>query len=371
MKKTLVGVLAAAMLCSGTAMAAPAGDVQKQLVGLVEQHGFPAALAATTEADGRTASYTSGTAELGKRVPVPRNGRVRAGSNTKAFVATVVMQLVGERKVGLDEPVTHYLPNAIKDERITVRQLLNHTSGLANYTQYMGLDRFEEVRHRYFEPRELLDIANAHEPTGEPGMRFKYSNTNYLLLGLLIQKVTGRPVAEEVQKRVIERAKLDDTYWPAVGEQNIRGRHPHGYARTGNGVEDVTELDPSWGWAAGQLVSTTKDLNGFYRALLNGDLLPQKELDEMRKTVDTKGEMWPGAEYGLGIVSWPLSCGGRAWGHGGDIHGYETRGGVVEGGRAFSVAVTALPGTVQGTPEAAEKAHSAVLATVDGALCAK
>lgn len=369
MKKTLVGVLATAMLFTGTAMAAPPSDVQKQLDGLTKQHEFPAALGTTTDADGRTTAYTSGTSELGKRVSVPKNGRVRAGSNTKAFVATVVMQLVGEGKVELDKPINHYLPGAIKDDRITVRQLLNHTSGLANYTNYMGLDKFEEQRHRYFEPRELLDIGNAHPVTNQPGEKFKYSNTNYVLLGLLIQKVTGRPVAENVDQRIIRKLSLNDTYWPGVGEQGIRGKHAHGYAKTGNGIEDVTELDPSWGWAAGQIISTTKDLNTFYRGLLKGDLLKRAQLDEMKKTVDTAGEMWPGVEYGLGIASAPMSCGGRSWGHGGDIHGYETRGGVTDTGRAFSVAVTALPGTFQDTPEEAGKAHGAVLATVDAALC--
>jgi D-alanyl-D-alanine carboxypeptidase len=371
MKKTLVGVLAAAMLCTGTAMAAPVNEVQKQLDGLTGQHEFPAALATVTEANGRVTAYTSGTAEVGKRVPVPRNGQVRAGSNTKAFVATVVMQLVGENKVQLDVPINKYLPNAVKDDRITVRQLLNHTSGLANYTQYMGLEKFEEVRHRYMEPHELLAIGNAHPVTNEPGAKFKYSNTNYVLLGLLIQKVTGRPVAENVDQRIVQRLKLKDTYWPAVGEQDINGRHARGYARTGNGVEDVTELDPSWGWAAGQIISTTKDLNAFYGALLKGELLQQAQLKEMQKTVDTAGEMMPGVEYGLGISSTPLSCGGRYWGHGGDIHGYETRGGVAQDGRAYSVAVTALPGTFQDTPEEAEQAHSAVMATVDSALCRK
>lgn len=369
MKKMLVGVLAAAMLCSGTAMAAPAVGTEKQLDGLVKQHRFPAALSTTTEANGRTTSHSKGTAELNKHVPVPKNGVVRVGSNTKSFVAAVVLQLNAENKVDLDAPITKYLPKSVNDDRITVRQLLNHTSGLANYTNYLGLEKFEEVRHRYFEPRELLDIANAHEPTNQPGEKFKYSNTNYVLLGLLIQKVTGRPVAENVDQRIIRKLGLKDTYWPTPGDQTIQGKHPHGYARTSNGVEDVTELDPSWGWAAGQIISTTKDLNTFFRALLNGDLLPQKQIDEMRKTVDTKGEMWPGAEYGLGIASSPLTCGGRYWGHGGDIHGYETRGGVTANGRAFSVAVTALPGTFQDTPEQAMKAHEAVLATVDSALC--
>lgn len=369
MKKTLVGVLAAAMLFSGTAMAASPTTVQKQLDGLTQQHRFPAALGTTTDTNGRTTAYTSGTSELGKRVSVPKNGQVRAGSNTKAFVATVVMQLVAEGKVELDKPINHYLPGAVKDDRITVRQLLNHTSGLANYTEFMGLDKFEEVRHRYVEPRELLDIGNAHPKTGEPGEKFKYSNTNYVLLGLLTQKVTGRPIAENVDQRIIQKIKLRDTYWPGVGEQTIRGKHPKGYARTGNGIEDITVLDPSWGWAAGQIISSTKDLNTFYRALLGGELVPQAQLKEMQKTVDTKGEMWPGVEYGLGIASSPLSCGGRAWGHGGDIHGYETRGGVAPDGRAFSVAVTALPGTFQDTPEEAGKAHDAMLATVDAALC--
>ena len=371
MKKTLVGVLAAAMLFTGTAMAAPASTVQKQLDGLTKQHEFPAALATVTEANGRATAYTSGTAELNKRVPVPRNGQVRAGSNTKAFVAVVVMQLVAENKVQLDVPVTKYLPGAIKDDRITVRQLLNHTSGLANYTQYMGLEKFEEQRYRYYEPYELLAIGNAHPVTHEPGAKFKYSNTNYVLLGLLIQKITGRPVAENVDQRIVQRLELRDTYWPAVGEQDINGKHAHGYAKTGNGVEDVTDLDPSWGWAAGQIISTTKDLNTFYRGLLNGELLPQAQLKEMQKTVDTAGEMMPGVQYGLGIASTPLSCGGTYWGHGGDIHGYETRGGVAADGRAYSVAVTALPGTFQDTPEEAEKAHNAVMATVDSALCRK
>lgn len=369
MKKTLVGVLAAAMLFSGTALATTSSPMQKQLDGLTKQHEFPAALGTVTEANGRTTAYTSGTSELNKNVPVPKNGQVRAGSNTKAFVAAVVMQLVAEGKVELDKPITHYLPGLIKDDRITVRQLLNHTSGLANYTQYLAEGKFEDMQHRYYEPRELLDIANAHPATHEPGAKFKYSNTNYVLLGLLIQKATGRPVAENVDQRVIRKLNLRDTYWPGVGDKSIQGRHLHGYARTSTGVADVTELDPSWGWAAGQLISTTKDLNSFYRALLKGDLVPAKELAEMRKTVDTAGEMWPGVEYGLGIASSPLSCGGRSWGHGGDIPGYETRGGVAEDGRAFSVAVTALPGTFQDTPEEAMKAHDAVLATVDAALC--
>lgn len=370
MRKTLVGLLTAAALVTGaTGVTAAPDKIQGHVDGLVKQHEFPAALATVTHRNGHTSAYVAGTAERGKRTPVPKDGRVRAGSNTKAFVAAVVMQLVGEGKVELDKPINHYLPGAVKDDRITVRQLLNHTSGLANYTAYLGLENFDELRNRYFEPRELLDVGNAHAVTGEPGEKFMYSNTNYVLLGLLTQKVTGRPVAEVVEQRIVRKLGLKDTYWPEVGDMTIRGKHPRGYALTASGVVDVTEMDPSWGWAAGQLVSSTKDLNTFYRALLKGEVVKKPQLDEMKKTVPTKGEMWEGAEYGLGIVRTPLSCGGEYWGHGGDIHGFETRGGVAPDGRAFSVAVTALPGTFSETEEEAGKAHEAMLATVDAGLC--
>ena len=140
-------------------------------------------------------------------------------------------------------------------------------------------------------------------------------------------------------------------------------------------AETFMNLQPSVDYT--QLVTKTdladikSEFAGMRREMadLKGDLLKKAQLDEMKKTVDTAGEMWPGVEYGLGIASAPLSCGGRSWGHGGDIHGYETRGGVTDTGRAFSVAVTALPGTFQDTPEEGAKAHDAVLATVDAALC--
>lgn len=230
----------------------------------------------------------------------------------------------------------------------------------------MDLAEFEKIVNRYYQPRELLDIALAHPASFPPGTKWEYSNTNYVLAGLLIERVTSRPVAEQVTDRVIKPLNLRGTYWPAVGDKTIKGRHPHGYTHVdGMGVIDVTELDPSWGWAAGQLISTPSDLNRFFSALLGGRLLPAAELAEMKKTVPA--EMWPGGRYGLGLVSTPLSCGGIYWGHGGDIPGYETRGGVTTTGRAASIAVTALPGTFE--PENAERAAAAVLAAVDTALC--
>ncbi|WP_086847520.1 serine hydrolase domain-containing protein [Amycolatopsis kentuckyensis] len=364
--RKLVAILTVAGLLGGTATAAEAGPprnaaLQEELDALVGQ--FPAALASVSRG-GRTESLVAGSARLGSRVPVPVDGRVRAGSNTKTFTAVVVLQLVAEGKVALDAPIERYLPGLVPGgSAITVRQLLQHTSGLPNYTEYLGLEDIAKLRHRYFEPHELLAVALAHPAKFAPGTKWEYSNTNYVLAGLLIERVTGRPVAEQITARVIRKAGLRNTYWPQVGDETIRGPHPQGYARSGDDVVDVTELDPSWGWAAGQLISTPGDLARFSRALLDGRLLPAPQLAEMRKTVDAP--LLPGWRYGLGVFSVPLSCGGRYWGHGGDIHGYETRGGATDDGRAVGLAVTALPGTFGD----ADRAAQAVVSAVDTAFC--
>ena len=368
LRHVVAAVLTASVLTAGSAQpvaAAPRDPVRGQLAQLVGAGGFPGALAAVRDRDGRTRNLTAGVGDLRTGARVPVDGQVRMGSNSKTFVAVAVLQLVGEKKVALDAPIDTYLPGLVRGEgidgrRITVRQVLQHTSGLPNYTDFLGIEDLFAVQHTYFEPRELLDAALAHPADFPPGAKFAYSNTNYVVAGLLIQKVTGRPLAEVLTERVIRRAGLRHTYHPAVGEEGIRERHPQGYLQDEKGEQrDVTELDPSWGWAAGQLIATPSDLNKFFRALLDGRLLPAEQLAQMRTTVPA--DLFPGARYGLGLVSVPLSCGGVAWGHGGDIPGYETRGGVTEDGRAATVAVTSLPDS--------EKQADGVLKAVDTALC--
>ncbi|MFG2227758.1 serine hydrolase domain-containing protein [Streptomyces sp. NPDC048644] len=336
---------------------------------MVDKDTYPAVLSSVRDRNGKVHDYTAGVADLktGKKVPV--DGQVRAGSNTKPFTAVLVLQLVGEGKVGLDAPVEKYLPGLVRGEgidgrKITVRQLLQQTSGLPNYSEYIG-DHYEKDRHTYLQPRELLDLALAHKSRFAPGTDWEYSNTNYLLAGLIVEKVTGRPLSEEMTRRVIRPAGLRHTYFPDVGEEGIREAHPQGYRATKpNGpLKDITVMEPSWAWAAGQLVSTPSDLSRFFTVLFDGKLLKQEQLDQMRKTVKTTG-MWPGARYGLGVVSTPLSCGGLVWGHGGDIAGYETRGGVTDDGRAVTVAVTANPPS---GPRGQGPAD--VLSLVDTALC--
>ena len=347
---------------ASAAAAARPDAVQQALNALVRDDGMPAVLASVQDRNGRTRTYTAGVGDLTTGSKVPGDGQVRIGSNTKAFTAVVVLQLVGEGKIGLDATVDTYLPGLVRGEgidgrRITVRQLLQHTSGLPEYGIHVDDD---EIRNRYFEPRELLDIALRYKADAAPGTTWGYSNTNYVLAGLIVQKVTGRPLAEEMDRRIIQRIGLRHTYFPAPGEMTIREPHPQGYHRNpaDGPLRDFTEIDPSAGWAAGQLISTNSDLNRFFTALLAGHLLPADQLAEMRTTVPAGTS---GLRYGLGLTSRPLSCGGVYWGHGGDIAGYETRGGVTDDGRAANVAVTTVP-----TDEAATQ-H--VKDAVDRALC--
>ncbi|GAA0370831.1 beta-lactamase family protein [Actinoallomurus spadix] len=353
------GALAARTTRSGDA-------VQQHLTRLVRDDGFPAALASVRDRDGRFHDYTAGVGDLKTRAGVPADGYVRIGSNTKTFTAVVVLQLAGEGRIRLDEPIETYLPNLVRGDgidgrHITVRQLLQHTSGLPSYTNIMakGILPF---RHRYFEPRELLDLALAQKSEFAPGTKWAYSNTNYVVAGLLAEKVTGRPINEEITRRVIDRIGLRHTYFPAVGDQTIRDPHLHGYHHDDPKapLTDVTEMDPSMGWAAGELISTPSDVDRFFTALLAGRLLAPAQLKEMRTTVPAP-DFGTGVRYGLGLTSTPLSCGGLVWGHGGDIDGFATVNGATEDGRAATIAVTELPAG------ASQQSH--LDAALDTALC--
>jgi D-alanyl-D-alanine carboxypeptidase len=374
----LVGAVAAGLaLTAPAATAAPdagrAPDVvQQELDALVADDGFPGALASVRYADGRVRQHTAGVGDLATGKPVPRDGAVRIGSNTKTFTAVVVLQLAGEGKVDLDAPVEQYLPGVVRGNGndgslITVRQLLQQTSGLPDYDDVLFTEQQDLIDKAgdYLQPHRLVDAALTNPPHFAPGTQWEYSNTNYVLAGLIVEEVTRRPVGEQITQRIIEPLGLRHTYWPGVGEQRIEGRHPQGYVAVEPGAPwvDVTEMDPSFGWAAGQLVSTPDELRRFFEALLGGELLEPQQQAEMLTTVDAPGfEPTEGWAYGLGIASHELPCGGEAWGHGGDIQGFETRNLFTEDGRSAVVAVTALPTGLE--------MLESVLGVVDTALCA-
>ncbi|MEV4630712.1 serine hydrolase domain-containing protein [Micromonospora sp. NPDC049523] len=369
---TLCGLLAggAAAAPIANAETAAGGDraLRQSLEGLVRDDRFPAALASVRDRDGRVRNYTAGVADLRTKAKVPVDGQVRIASNTKMFTATVVLQLVGEGRVDLDTPVETYLPNLLRGDgidgrNISVRQLLQHTSGLPDYDEDLVPDYFS-VQHTYFEPYEVLDVALRHPALFAPGSGWEYSNTNYIVAGLLVQKVTGRPIGEEITKRIIDRIGLRHTYWPALGEQTIRERHPNGYLALSPDapLRDVTESEPSMGWAAGAMVGTPSDLNRFLAALVGGKLLKPEQLRQMQTTVEAPGADTVGdTRYGLGLATFKLSCGGFAWAHGGDAPGYETRNAITSDGRSATIAVTALPRTLE--------AATHVEAALNTALC--
>ncbi|WP_438027449.1 serine hydrolase domain-containing protein [Sorangium sp. So ce233] len=348
----------------------PDDPVRQGVDNLASDGKYPAVLAAVREADGEIRHYAAGVRDLETQAKVTVDGMVRFGSNSKTFTAVVVLQLAGEGKVDLDAPVETYLPGLVRGEgidgrEITVRQLLQHTSGLPDYDDVLLADGFFPVQHTYLDPYTLLDMGLS-QPGKAPGSEWAYSNTNYILAGLIVEKVTGRPLNEEITTRVIERIGLQSTYLPGVGEQSIKGCHLKGYHTdtVGGELQDVTEMDTSFGWAAGQVIGTPSDLNRFFTALFGGELLEPAQLDELRTTVEVPG----GDRYGLGVFSRPLSCGGVLWGHGGDIPGYHTRGGVTEDGRSVTVVLTVLPYFLYGE-EGADTAYLDVLQLVDTALC--
>lgn len=321
--------------------------VQAAVDGLVDDLGFPGALAHVVDADGVERDHTAGVGDLGTGAEVPVDGQVRIASNTKAFTATVVLQLVGEGEVELDAPIETYLPGLVRGEgidgrRITVRQLLQHTSGLPNYTAVADMDPFA-TRDTYVTPRATTDLAFTQPALFEPGTDWSYSNTNYTVLGMLIEAVSGRPLAEQVTQRIIEPLDLEHTYVPAPGERTLRGEHPRGYHPDEDGKQvDISVMDPSLAGAAGDIVSTPGELAEFFSALIGGELLEPAQLEQMQTLVDMPEE-YPGDGYGLGLIRSTLSCGVVLWGHGGDIQGYATRGGVAEDGRGVIYAVTSLP----------------------------
>ncbi|WP_100362965.1 serine hydrolase domain-containing protein [Diaminobutyricimonas aerilata] len=368
----LTATLAGAFGAFGSPPPASSTAVQRSLEGLVDD-GFPGALATVTDGRGDTTEYVAGASERGTDEPVPADGYVRMGSNTKTYVAVVVLQLVEEGLVDLDESIETYLPgllvgDGIDASRITVRNLLQHTSGLPSYTTALATDLLA-IRDRYLSARDLIDLALTMPADFAPGERWSYSNTNYTVAGLLIEKLTGRPLREQIADRILEPLDLEHTVYPAEGERTLPEPHPRGYHRDADGeLVDITETDPGWAGAAGAIVATPSDLNTFTRALLDGELLDAAMLDEMRTTVPAD-DLWAGARYGLGLMSYPLSCGGVAWGHGGDISGFETRNGATEDGRAVTVAVTALPSAVSPEEESAIALAQQVNAAVDTALC--
>ncbi|TDB80491.1 class A beta-lactamase-related serine hydrolase [Actinomadura sp. KC216] len=342
---TLVGAVAAAgpetvRAATGAATGLPPtgpSDPAKLRATLDATHeaGMPGLFSAVR--DGRTAwDGASGVADTETGRPVTPHMQQRAGSITKTFVATAILQQVEKGRVGLDVPVAQYLPEVFPGrpgKQVTVRMLLNHTSGIGDYVvlAFPSLTEgspksLDADRLRKLSPEQLIKWGMQAPRTGEPGERWSYSNTNYVIAGRLLEKVTGTKAEKYIAQHVISKAGLKHTYFPSG--PHIDGPHSRMYESLYQQVKpprDYSTFNMSWAWTAGALISTTDDLNRFYSKLLTGGLIGKAALAEMQRTVpakDADGNVL--MNYGLGLYSTEMPC-GTFWGHDGVVFGAGTQ----------------------------------------------
>jgi D-alanyl-D-alanine carboxypeptidase len=324
-------ILAIACLAAlGLAAPADAGTAAppalQQALDTLVSDGVPGAIALERQ-DGQEWHAASGVADLATKRPISPTDRFRIGSMTKAYISTVVLQLAGERRLSLDDTVERWLPGVLPGgDAITVRHLLNHTSGLYDYIDGEFYVQLLRDPLRTWRPLELVQRAVAQPPLFAPGTSWSYSNTNYILLGLIVAAVdkapaplqTARP-ALEIYRRIVAPLGLRHTSFPLT-DPDIRGRHAHGYAidlppELGlPAILDTTRTNPSWAWTAGAIVSTLDDVADFHRALFGGRLLAPDQQRDLETTVAAG----PGADYGLGVLELQTPC-GPAWGHDGGM----------------------------------------------------
>jgi D-alanyl-D-alanine carboxypeptidase len=294
----------------------------------------------------------AGESNIDPATPMMAENTFRAGSIVKPFVAAAVLQLVEEGKVALDDPLPAVLPQdvvaPIEDaDRITVRMLLNHTSGIPEYSDREHERMVAADPHRVWQVDEYLEMAATHPRQFEPGEGYAYSNTDYNLLGLVIEEATGESWREVVRDRVIDQLDLEHTSLPEPGDASIGSGAAHGYELLDGELRDYTDIDPSVAGAAGghALVTTTKDLTRFLDALLAGELFNRPEtLEEMLTFVDTTdAPAVPGeVGYGLGIERFEWPGGVEVIGHFGGTAGYlAVVGNLPDEGTEFSMVITA------------------------------
>ncbi|MFE3187432.1 serine hydrolase domain-containing protein [Nocardia sp. NPDC059240] len=339
--------------------------------------GVSGVQARTITADGRELVSTSGSAELHSGAPVDPEGYFRMASTAKTLVATVVLQLDAEGTLSLDDSLAHWLPEVVRGsgidaDHITVRQLLQHTSGIHDdLPGYTTAAEYYGQRHDIYTSAQLVSRALSHAPDFAPGAGWSYSNTGYLLLSMLIERITGRASHREIQDRILTPLAMNRTRWLGTSP-TLPDPHATAYQFFGPGAElDVTDqiaVDPetlSW-------VSTTRDENIFLRALLSGRLLPPHQLAAMKQTVPVSTDlqpMWPGGRYGLGLAERPLSCGGIYFGHEGGDGGYITLNGVAPDGTRSTV--VSMSEALGDTPEHILAQESAASTFIDHALCSR
>ncbi len=320
---------AALLTLTVPAVADAAPKLQPILDASVKRGEFPGVAMRVRLADGTTWSGAAGKSNLATGRPMRATDRFRAGSILKPFVAAATLQLVEEGRLSLDATLPSVLPTSVtarfpQASRITVRMLLNHTSGLAEWsTPQSDLEAFADPR-RIWTTDEFLDRAAALPATGAPGERWSYSNTNYNLLGLILERVTGKPWRTVVRERVIRPLKLTHTSLPAPTSAS-RGRDlVHGYMLIDGRRIDATFVNSSMAGAAGgqAMLTTTEDLSRFVHAVLTGRLFEHRRTLKTLRTFVAASDANGLIGYGLGLERYELGGGVEVLGHAGGTGGY-------------------------------------------------
>ncbi len=329
---------------SGSKEPAYAETLRPLITQLMKDNVIPGAVVVVKSPKDGDWTATFGTGTIGKDDPMQVADHFRIGSNTKTMTVTVLMQLAQEGKLSLDDPIDKYWPGVPNGDRITLAQLAEMRSGLYNYTfDHDFSAAIDKDPQRVWKPEELLAIAFAHPVDFQPGEKFEYCNTNTILLGLVIEKVTNMPVAESFRQRIFEPLGLKNTSFPAVTDSSIPDPHPQGYtfgtmvstidtfelppeqqaaAKAGTLLpNDQTTSSPSWAWTAGAAISTVDDMTTYTKALAEGKLL-DAEFQKMRmdsiQPIDPDNPAMAG--YGLGLVRF----GEHQYGHDGQLPGFMT-----------------------------------------------
>jgi D-alanyl-D-alanine carboxypeptidase len=250
--------------------------------------------------------------------PMKPNLSIRIGSETKTFTGTAVLQLVDEGKVKLDDPISKYVEGVPNGDAITVRELGDMRSGLVGYNANQAwIQQFLADPHRPWTPRELLSFSFSQPPLFPPDASFNYSNTNFILLGLLVEAVSGEAINSYITRNILRPAHLSETVF-ATGPA-IRAPHPQGYtAQTPTGtLANATNWNPSWAWAAGAIISNLHDLRIWARTVATGSLLGPATQRQRERFIPSPS-IAP-ARYGFALFEV------NGWiGHNGETPGYES-----------------------------------------------
>lgn len=325
--------------------------------------GAPGAMVRVDD-NGTVHRLSEGVADRATGRAITTTDRFRVGSVTKSFSAVVLLQLVDEGRLDLDASVNTYLPGLLPDDRITVRQVMSHRSGLYDYTNDMfaqTVPGFESVRNKVFSYQDLVTLSLKHGVTNAPGAAYSYSNTNFVVAGMLIEKLTGHSVATEYQHRIFTPLNLTDTFY-VHPDTAIPGTHANGYLtpdEAGGALVDSTEQTVSWAQSAGAIISSTQDLDTFFSALMSGQLMSAAQLTQMQQWTTVNSTQG----YGLGLRRRDLSCGISVYGHTGTVQGYYTYAFASKDGKR---SVTALANTSNNV-----NVLNTMARTLESAFCGK